>query len=78
MARNTYNNVMAGNCDNNIRFADLRNLIMSYGFRERIKGDHYVYKRDDMIERIVIQPEGNKAKPYQVKQVRELFNKYGL
>ena len=41
-------------------------------------GDHFVYKRDDIIERIVIQPKGNKAKAYQVKQVRNLFNKYGL
>ena len=49
-----------------------------YGFRERIKGDHYVYKHDDIIERIVIQPSGNKAKAYQVKQVRNLFIKYGL
>lgn len=53
-------------------------LILSYGFTERIKGDHHIYKRNDIIERIVIQPLGNKAKAYQVKQVRNLFNKYGL
>ncbi|MEZ3462937.1 MAG: type II toxin-antitoxin system HicA family toxin [Lachnospiraceae bacterium] len=74
----TYDMVMSGQSDNNIRFADFRNLILSYGFRERIKGDHYVYKHDDIIERIVIQPSGNKAKAYQVKQVRNLFIKYGL
>ena len=74
----TYDMVMSGQSDNNIRFADFRNLILSYGFRERIKGDHYVYKHDDIIERIVIQPSGNKAKAYQVKQVRYLFIKYGL
>ncbi len=75
---NTYDMVMNGNSDNNIRFTDFRNLILSYGFTERIKGDHYVYKRNDITERIVIQPLGNKAKAYQVKQVRSLFNKYGL
>lgn len=74
----TYDLVMSGKSDTNIRFADFRNLILSYGFAERIKGDHYVYKRNDIIERIVIQPLGNKAKAYQVKQVRNLFNKYGL
>jgi len=74
----TYDMVMSGKSDSNIRFADFRNLILSYGFRERIKGDHYVYKHDDIIERIVIQPSGNKAKAYQVKQVRNLFIKYGL
>lgn len=78
MANNTYNMVMSGKSDNNIRFNDFRNLILSYGFRERIKGDHYIYKRDDIIERINIQPIGNKAKAYQVKQVRMLFEKYGL
>lgn len=78
MANSTYDMVMSKSSDNNIRFTDLRNLILSYGFHERIKGDHYIYKRDDMIERINIQPIGNKAKAYQVKQVRMLFEKYGL
>jgi len=78
MANNTYDMVMSGKSDNNIRFNDFRNLILSYGFRERIRGDHYIYKRDDIIERIVIQPLGNKSKAYQVKQVRMLLEKYRL
>lgn len=78
MAKNTYNIVMSGNSDSNIRFADFRNLILSYGFMERIKGDHFIYKRDDIPERINIQPNGKKAKAYQVKQVRMIFEKYGL
>lgn len=78
MNQKVYNDVMSGKSDNNIRFTDFRNLILSFGFRERIKGDHYIYKNDDMIERIVIQPKGSKAKPYQVKQVRKLLKKYEL
>lgn len=78
MANNTYDMVMSGKSDNNIRFNDLRNLVLSYGFRERIKGDHFIYKRNDIVERINIQPNGNKAKAYQVKQIRMLFEKYGL
>lgn len=78
MGKNTYDIVMDGNSDNNIRFTDFRNLILSFGFRERIKGDHFIYKRDDIPERINIQPNGNKAKAYQVKQIRMLFEKYGL
>lgn len=54
MANKTYDMVMGGKNDNNIRFNDFRNLILSYGFRERIRGDHYIYKRDDIIERINI------------------------
>ncbi len=38
---NTYDMVMSGKSDNNIRFADFRNLILSYGFVERIKGSHH-------------------------------------
>lgn len=78
MANNTYDMVMSGKSDSNIRFNDFRNLILSYGFVERIKGSHHIYKRDDIPEGIVIQPLGNKAKAYQVKQVRNLFNKYDL
>lgn len=73
-----YTDVMSGKCDSNIRFTDFRNLILSYGFRERIKGDHFIYKRNDIPERINIQPNGNKAKAYQIKQVRMIFKKYGL
>lgn len=78
MANNTYDMVMSGKSDNNIRFNDFRNLILSYGFIERIKGSHHIYKRNNIPEGIIIQPLGNKAKAYQVKQVRNLFNKYGL
>lgn len=46
MANNTYDIVMSGKSDNNIRFIEFRNLICSYGFSERIRGDHYIYKRD--------------------------------
>lgn len=76
--KKVYNAVISGDNDKNIRFADFRNLIIDLGFKERIKGDHFIYKRDDIPERINIQPDGNKAKPYQVKQVRLIINKYGL
>ena len=78
MNKKVYNDVMGGKSDNNIRFTDLCNLLLSCGFSERIKGDHFIYKRADIPERINIQPNGNKAKVYQVKQVRMIFEKYGL
>lgn len=74
----TYDTVMSGKSDNNIRFADFRNMLLSYGFSEHIRGDHYIYKRKDILERINIQPKGSKAKGYQVKQVRMIFKEYGL
>ena len=48
------------------------------GFRCRIKGDHFIYYKDGINEIINIQPKGNKAKPYQVKQIRNLILKYKL
>lgn len=78
MARNTYEIIMSGISDNNIRFTDVRILLVSMGFKERIKGDHFIYKNPSLPERINIQPNGNKAKAYQIKQIRMIFNKYGL
>ena len=42
------------------------------------KGDHFIYYKAGVDEIINIQPDGNKAKPYQVKQVRNLLTKYKL
>lgn len=70
--------VLSGKQDTNIKFKDLQLLIKSLGFKERVKGDHFIYKHDDYMERIIIQPDGNKAKPYQVKQVRQIIIKYHL
>ena len=65
--------VLRGVSDNNIGFADLRNLLESLGFEVRIKGDHFIYTKAGIAEIINIQPLGSKAKPYQVKQIRDRF-----
>lgn len=70
--------VMSGMQDTNIKFADLQKLLDVLGFQYRIKGDHFIYWREGIAEIINIQPIGNKAKPYQVKQVRGLILKYKL
>lgn len=43
-----------------------------------MKGDHFAFTKDGVEEIVNIQPAGNKAKPYQVKQVREIILKYRL
>ena len=55
---------------------ELQNLLKTLGFECRIKGDHFIYYKKGIAEIINIQPEGNKAKAYQVKQVRNLILKY--
>ncbi len=78
MAKNTYDMVMSGKSDNNIRFADLQKMLDNLSFGHRIKGDHFIYYRDDILEIINIQPMANKAKGYEVKQIRLLFKKHGI
>ena len=78
MANHVYDDIMNGNKDTNICFSDLRYVLESNGFKLRIRGDHYIYYRADIAELVNIQPNGKMAKPYQVKQIRRLFNLYGL
>jgi len=70
--------ILRGASDSNISFSDLRFALESVDFEVRIKGDHFIYSRYDVAEIINIQPMGNKAKAYQVKQVRNLILKYKL
>lgn len=70
--------VLRGASDANIDFQDLRQLLSGLGFQERIRGSHHIYSKDGVIEIINLQAEDSKAKPYQVKQVRNLILKYKL
>jgi hypothetical protein len=70
--------ILCGTRDTNIQFAELRTVLERLGFDCRIRGDHFIYTMDGVDEILNIQPGGNKAKPYQVKQVRELILKYQL
>lgn len=47
--------------------------MLRLGFSERIRGDHHIYARADVNEIIDLQPRRGKAKPYQVRQVRDLI-----
>ena len=70
--------VLSGRRDSNIAFSDLQKLLELLGFSVRVKGDHFIYWREGVEEILNIQPDGNKAKPYQVKQVRGIILKYKL
>jgi hypothetical protein len=73
----TLDKIFTGKSDRNIKFNDLRKLLLHYGFSERVRGDHYIFSKEHIFEIINLQPlkDGN-AKQYQVKQVRNLFLKY--
>lgn len=70
--------IMSGTNDRNVSFGDLQKALMLLGFTVRIKGNHFIYFRDGVDEIINIQPDGSKAKPYQVKQVRNIILKYRM
>jgi len=70
--------LLCGTKDKDIDFDDLCKVLHHFEFKERISGSHHIFHRDDMDEIINIQPNGSKAKPYQVKQVRQIILKYKL
>lgn len=70
--------ILSGTSDNNIKFSELCQLLKKLRFKERVRGDHYIFTRDNIEEIINIQPKSSKAKGYQVKQIRNLIVKYGL
>ena len=78
MAESVFLRVLRGSSDANIRFNDLRALLLGLGFAERIKGSHHIYTRVDVAEILNLQPRDSMAKPYQVKQVRKLLVRYKL
>jgi len=61
--------ILRGTSDANISFADLRPLLIRLGFEERTRGSHHVFRKEGVEEKTTLQREGNKAKPYQVRQV---------
>lgn len=71
--------ILSGTSDHNIDFNHLCNILKYFNFEERIKGGHYIFYRNDIIEIINLQPRADgKAKAYQVKQVRDMILKYKL
>lgn len=72
------NIIIEGRSDANIPFRDLLSLLRSLGFEETIRGSHHLFRKKGTAEKVNLQRDGNKAKPYQVKQVREIFRTLGL
>lgn len=73
-----YQTIISGMQDKNIKFRDLQKLLDVLGFEHRVRGDHYIYFYENLPENMNIQPSGNMAKPYQVKQIRNYLLKYHI
>lgn len=68
--------ILSGQSDHNIKFNELCKLLLRFGFSQRIKGSHHIFYMNGVNEIINIQEINKKAKPYQVKQIRELILLY--
>jgi len=46
---------------------------------QRVRGSHHIFTRSDVRDILNLQPRrGGQAKPYQVRQVRDVVVRYGL
>ena len=70
--------VLRGASDENVSFADLCALLKHLGFDQRIRGSHHIFTKQGILEILNLQPKGAKAKPYQVKQVRQIIVRYKM
>jgi len=70
--------ILSGTSDANIRFDDLCHLLIKLGFVERTRGSHHIFRKEGVEEKINLQRDNDKAKVYQVRQVRVLLQKYSL
>lgn len=63
----------------NVRFRDVERLLEELGFeRVRISGSHHIFTHPAATELVNIQNVRREAKPYQIKQIVNLIEKYGL
>jgi len=71
--------VLGGAADQNLRFDELRSLVLALGFEERVRGSHHIFSRFGIEEIINLQPgNAGMAKAYQVRQVRSIILQYKL
>jgi predicted RNA binding protein YcfA (HicA-like mRNA interferase family) len=63
----------------NVRFRDMTRLVESLGFRRaRVSGSHHIFTHPDISELVNLQEVDGNCKPYQVRQVLKLIDRYKL
>jgi predicted RNA binding protein YcfA (HicA-like mRNA interferase family) len=73
-----FSQILHGRSDANVEFGELCRLLEKLGFQCRTRGSHSIFFRPDVEELINLQSSGRKAKPYQVRQIRNIILKYNL
>ena len=73
----SWERILAGN--RNVRFRDFERLLVAFGFElDRQSGSHRIYRHRTLRVRMNVQPDDGQAKPYQIRQLLELSERYGL
>jgi predicted RNA binding protein YcfA (HicA-like mRNA interferase family) len=63
----------------NVRFADLIDLVEAFGFElARVSGSHHIFTHPEITELLNLQEVHGQAKPYQVRQFLRLVERYNL
>ena len=70
--------ILRGTSDAHIPFEGMCRLLRHLGFEERTRGSHHIFTRDGVEEILNLQSKAGRAKPYQVKQVRQVILRYRL
>ncbi len=76
-ARKVLQKILAGS--KNIRFDEVVLLLEAYGFRlSRVRGSHHIFVHPEVNELVNLQNVDGEAKPYQVRQILRLIERYNL
>ena len=73
-----FQSFLEGRSHANIRFGDLRALLLRLGFTERVSGSHHIFRKAGVPDKINLQSQGGQVKPYQARQVRSIVIRYEL
>lgn len=70
--------LLGGRADANVGYEAICALLRRLGFQQSSRGSHHMFRRAGVEELLNLQRDGDKAKVYQVIQVRAVLVRYGL
>lgn len=63
----------------NIKFGDLLKLAEGFGFElSRVSGSHHILYHPGIFRIFSLQPAGCDAKPYQIRELMDIVEEFGL
>ncbi len=79
MRRRTLLRRLTAGALHNVRFDDFVDLVSAFGFSlVRSSGSHHIFSHSDITELINLQDVNGQAKPYQIRQLLRLVERYNL